>query len=38
MPGKGSLFWFEIAVPIGDQAAMPRNVANDRGRAFPAAG
>ena len=35
-PGEGSLFWFEIAVPIGDQAAVPRNVANDRGRISPA--
>jgi len=30
--GEGSLFWFEIVVPIADQAAVPRNVANDRGR------
>jgi signal transduction histidine kinase len=37
MPGAGSLFWFEISVPIGDQATVPHNVANDRGRVFPPA-
>ena len=30
--GEGSLFWFEISLPIADQAVVPRNVANDRGR------
>jgi len=30
-PGAGSLFWFEITVPIGDQTAVPHHVANDRG-------
>ena len=31
MPGAGSLFWFEITVALGDQAAVPHHVANDRG-------
>jgi signal transduction histidine kinase len=34
LPGQGSLFWFEIRLPIGDPAAQPRNVANDRSRAL----
>lgn len=33
LPGAGSLFWFEIQVPIADQTILPRSVANDRGRA-----
>jgi len=36
-PGAGSLFWFEITLPIGDQTAMPHKVANDRGGILPAA-
>jgi len=32
-PGAGSLFWFEIQLPIAGQAALPRSVANDRGGA-----
>jgi len=32
LPGQGSLFWFEIQVPVADQAGLPRNVANDRSR------
>jgi signal transduction histidine kinase len=34
-PGEGSLFWFEVTLPIGDQAAVSPHVANDRGRVFP---
>ena len=30
-PGAGSLFWFEIQVPISSQAVPPQSVANDRG-------
>jgi len=32
-PGEGSLFWFEIQVPIAGQATLPHSVANDRGSA-----
>jgi signal transduction histidine kinase len=32
LPGQGSLFWFEIRMPIANQEALPRNVANDRNR------
>lgn len=32
-PGAGSLFWFEIPLPVADRTTVPRNVANDRGRA-----
>jgi len=32
LPGVGSLFWFEIQLPVADQTILPRNVANDRGR------
>ena len=33
LPGAGSLFWFEIQLPLADQTILPRSVANDRGRA-----
>jgi len=32
-PGAGSLFWFEIQVPIAGRATLPHSVANDRGGA-----